>query len=59
MEQSALLAGIPLFFGGIGSLFCGFILSRLGTLLGSERLARRVIAGVGNFSAGACLVVSV
>jgi len=59
MEQSALLAGIPLFFGGIGSLFCGFILSRLGTLLGSERLARRVIAGLGNFSAGACLVVSV
>jgi ACS family glucarate transporter-like MFS transporter len=59
MEQSALLAGIPLFFGGIGSLFCGFILSRLGTLLGSERLARRGIAGVGNFAAGACLVVSV
>ncbi len=59
MEQSAVLAGIPLFFGGVGSLFCGVSPARLAAWLGSDRLARRVMAGSGHFAAGACLIVSV
>ena len=52
------LAGIPLFFGGLGSLFCGVISRRVETALGSTAKARRLMAYIGFFAAGAMLVVS-
>lgn len=55
---SAVLAGMPLFFGGIGCFFCGMILPWVTRLLGSPRHARRLMACFGCFSAGALLVVS-
>jgi MFS family permease len=59
LEGSAFLAGFPLFFGGLGSLFCGFALTRLERRMGSVLRARRFIAGLGCFGAGAMLIVSV
>lgn len=58
LEGSALLSVFPLFFGGLGSLFCGFVLTRLERWMGSVPRARRFIAGVGCFAAGAMLIVS-
>jgi MFS family permease len=58
MEQSAWLAGIPLFFGGLGSLFCGFLLEKIERLFGDARRARRFMAGLGCFGSGAGLIVS-
>jgi MFS family permease len=59
LEGSALLGAMPLFFGGLGSLFCGFVLSRLERAMGSVLRARRFIAALGFFGAGAMLIVSV
>ena len=59
LEGSALLGALPLFFGGLGSLFCGFFLTRLERWMGSVLRARRFIAGLGCFAAGAMLIVSV
>ncbi len=58
MEQSAWLAGIPLFLAGIGSLFSGFVLGKLTTWLGSAIRARRFMGGLGCFGSGALLIVS-
>ena len=58
MEQSAWLAGIPLFMAGIGSLLCGFLLGKVAGWLGSARRARRFMAGLGCFGSGAMLVAS-
>jgi MFS transporter, ACS family, glucarate transporter len=59
MGESAFLAGFPLFFGGLGSLSCGFVLRHLERWLGSVTYGRRVIAGVGLFGAGLLLIISV
>jgi MFS family permease len=45
---AAILDGMPLFFMGIGSLFCGFFLSKLTSWVGSAVRARRM-AAVGGF----------
>ena len=58
MEQSAWLAGIPLFFAGLGSLLCGFLLAKVEGWLGGARRARRFMAGLGCFGSGAMLLVS-
>lgn len=55
----AALAGIPLLFGGLGSLFCGLISARLGRILGSTATTRRTMAFIGLVSAGAMLLLSV
>jgi len=54
----ATLAGIPLFFGGFGSLICGWITPRLTSVAGSVAIARRVLAFLGFGSAGILLVWS-
>jgi MFS family permease len=56
--QGAFLAGFPLFFGGLGSLFCGCILAPASKLLGSTLFARRLLAGAGFFGAASCLAAS-
>lgn len=58
ITYGALLAGFPLFFGGLGSLFCGYISAPLANRFGSAIFARRLLAGVGFFGAAACLAIS-
>jgi MFS transporter, ACS family, glucarate transporter len=55
----AALAGIPLFFGGLGSIFCGLISARIARLLGSTAKTRRAMAFIGLASAAVLLLVSV
>jgi hypothetical protein len=55
----AALAGIPLFFGGLGSLFCGLISGRVARLLGSTLATRRTMAFIGQAGAGGLLLLSV
>ncbi|MBI3681446.1 MAG: MFS transporter [Acidobacteria bacterium] len=57
--ESAKLAILPLFFGGMGSLFCGFISPLVTRWTGSVRTTRRLMASLGFFGAGVMLVVSI
>ena len=59
MEQSAFLAGMPLFFGGLGSLVCGYLLTYLDRKMGGSRQSRRFMGVLGCATAGALLIVSV
>jgi MFS family permease len=54
----ALFAGIPLFFGGLGSLFCGYVADPLARRLGSVKTARRLLAGGGFLGAALLLACS-
>lgn len=56
--QRALLACVPLFFGGIGSIAAGVLSARIDRLLGSIALTRRALGVVGMACAGMMLVVS-
>lgn len=58
LTQGAVLAGLPLFFGGLGSLFCGFISAPLARWTGSVTAARRWLAGTGFLGAALCLALS-
>lgn len=58
LQKGALLAGLPLFFGGLGSLFCGYISEPLARWTGSIGQARRWLAAVGCSGAALCLVLS-
>jgi MFS family permease len=58
LQQSALLAGFPLFFGGLGSLSGGVVANRLAGLLGDLGRARRAIGYFGFITAAAMLIVS-
>jgi sugar phosphate permease len=58
LEKSAVLAGLPLFFGGIGCFIGGWAAKRLAEGSGNVRRARRVVAVTGLFSAGAMLVIA-
>jgi MFS transporter, ACS family, glucarate transporter len=57
-EKSALLAGLPLFFGGIGCFVGGWAAKRMAERSGNVRRARRLVACTGLFTAGALLVVA-
>lgn len=57
LHQGALLAGLPLFFAGLGSLFCGFFLARLGKMLGSVAKARRLMAITGFLASSGLFLV--
>ncbi len=52
----AALAGVPLFFGGLGCIVCGVISPRLARRLESETLTRKILAVIG-FSGAAVLLV--
>jgi MFS family permease len=56
VKESAILAGLPLFLGGFGSLFAGWISPRLSSLLGDMRPVRKGFGAVG-FTLGAVLLV--
>jgi ACS family glucarate transporter-like MFS transporter len=57
-QHFAVLAGLPLFFGGISSFFTGFISKPLTRLTGSVTKTRKVLACTGFLGASALLVVS-
>jgi MFS transporter, ACS family, glucarate transporter len=58
LKQSALLAGLPLFLGGFGALFSGWLTPHLQKRLGDPGLTRRLVGVFGFLSAGACLVAA-
>ena len=58
LEKSALLAGLPLFFGGIGCFVGGWLAKRLAETWDSVIWGRRVVACVGLVGAGGMLVVA-
>ena len=56
--QSALLAGLPLFLGGCGSMLTGIFTPWVQRVTGSVALARRLIGTLGFLGAAVCLVLS-
>jgi MFS family permease len=58
-EKSALLAGLPLLFGGFGSLFCGLLSSYVTTLTRSVRATRRLLGSFGFLAASLLLILSI
>jgi MFS transporter, ACS family, glucarate transporter len=58
LAQSALLAGLPLFFGGIGCFVTGLITSRVAVWLDSTARARRLMAFTGLLGAALMMVLS-
>jgi len=58
LEKGAFLAGLPLFFGGLGSLFSGLIAIRAAKWFGNMARARRVLACTGLAIAAVMLVLS-
>ncbi len=58
LEQGALLAGLPLFMGGLGSFFCGGISGSLTKYTGSVGATRRMMAYIGYTAAAILLVVA-
>ena len=56
--ERALLACVPLFFGGIGSILAGVLSARLDAWLGSVARTRRWLGVLGMGAAGAMLLVS-
>ncbi len=58
LQSGALLAGLPLFFGGIGSFVSGLLGAPLAAWLGDTMRARRVLSAFGCAGAGVALVVS-
>jgi ACS family glucarate transporter-like MFS transporter len=49
---------MPLFLGGLGSLFCGFFYSFLIRLFGSVTTARKLLACAGFLGAGSLLILA-
>ena len=59
LHRTAFLAGLPLFFGGLGCLGCGYISSFLDRWTGNTRTTRRLLAGTGFAGAAFCFALSV
>jgi MFS family permease len=57
--ESANFAILPLLFGGMGSLFCGFISPRVAHLTGSDKRARQILASLGFLGASIMLTISI
>lgn len=58
ITAGAVLAGLPLFLGGLGSLFCGMVSAPLTRWTGSVSRTRRMLAMAGFTGASLLLVVS-
>lgn len=58
LAKSAFLAGLPLFFGGVGCFVGGWAAKKLAQRWGNVGKARRVVAVTGLFSAGAMLIIA-
>lgn len=55
----AALSGIPLFFGGLGSIFCGYFLPFIAARTGSEIRGRRLTACIGYGGASLFWIISI
>src|SRR5207248_227335 len=58
VHRGAIYGGLPLFMGGLGSLFCGFISAFLTRVTGSVRTARKLLACTGFAGAGGLFIVA-
>jgi ACS family glucarate transporter-like MFS transporter len=58
LKRSAMLAGLPLFLGGVGSLCIGWLTPALQARLGNASLTRRVVGATGLSLAAASLVAA-
>jgi ACS family glucarate transporter-like MFS transporter len=56
--SGAILAGMPLFLGGIGCLVSGFLTPKLAHAIGDARRARKIVAVTGMTMAGALLLIA-
>lgn len=56
LKSSAILAGLPLFVGGIGSVLIGWATPHLQRRIGSMGLTRRIVGVVGLTGAAVCLI---
>ncbi|MEP6716938.1 MAG: MFS transporter [Terriglobia bacterium] len=57
-KEFAILAGLPLFLGGIGAIFSGFISKPLTRLTGSVTATRRLLGCTGFLGASSLIVLS-
>jgi sugar phosphate permease len=57
LQQSAILAGMPMLAAGFGSLFCGWLAPRMAALTGSVARTRRLLAYVAYGGASAMLLL--
>jgi MFS family permease len=57
LKQGALLAGLPLFLGGIGCIVSGYVAPRLARRVGGVSRARRMIAVTGFIGASASTMI--
>lgn len=58
LKESALLAGLPLFLGGCGSMLAGWATPHLQHRLGGMSLTRRLIGVIGLVGAAGCLIAA-
>jgi ACS family glucarate transporter-like MFS transporter len=58
LAKSAVLSGLPLFFGGLACFFVGLLVQQIARWTGSVRQARRLPAVIGLLVAAAMLVIS-
>jgi MFS family permease len=58
-EESARLAVFPLFFGGIGCLFSGYLAPHAARWLGGVGVSRRMVACIGFLGASTMLLLSI
>ncbi len=58
ITRGALLAGLPLFLGGLGSLICGFVSAPVTRFTGSVARTRRLMACIGFAGASGLLLLS-
>ncbi|NUQ63165.1 MAG: MFS transporter [Pirellulales bacterium] len=58
-EKGALLAGLPLFFGGLGCVFSGSISTVVDRWTRDTRTSRRILAMTGFLGAALCLLLSI
>ncbi|MGH9162011.1 MAG: MFS transporter [Vicinamibacteraceae bacterium] len=57
LTEGALLAGLPLFFGGIGCILSGYVAPHIARSVGSVARARRIIAVTGFIGASLSILV--
>jgi sugar phosphate permease len=57
--KSALLSMLPLFLGGLGSLFCGLVSARVTRVTGSVSATRKLMACIGFTGASLLLMLSI
>jgi MFS family permease len=57
--EATTLAILPLFLGGLGSAFCGWVSRPLAQKVGSPTMSRRILSCSGFFGAGLLMILSI